>query len=254
MKSLNKYFFVSSSATAFWILAAFAPSASLAQPNPFDTYESDKEQLVASREAACQTKCPEPKPCPAQEVRGPSYVKGSKFLGARAAFNLNTSSNELLDGTRARNTTFIGRLSPSFGYMLRDNLEIGASLGYLGQRIQREDAPSTSSNVWLELSARYHIPISQRLDFSPELGLGGYLGVSKRPTDGTEAIPELTNTRGGSAAVYLNMGYALTHNVILNFDVHMLGLLGNESIESQSTTLPARALSSGLGLGIRYKF
>jgi len=108
--------------------------------------------------------------------------------------------------------------------------------------------------VWLELSARYHIPISQRLDFFPELGLGGYLGVSKRPTDGTEAIPELTNTRGGSAAVYLNMGYALTHNVILNFDVHMLGLLGNESIESQSTTLPARALSSGLGLGIRYKF
>ena len=98
------------------------------QPNPFDDYEKWKREDAAPAESpAPKTESPES----SEEELVFSLKKGTLTLGGRGMFSYTGTSNEVLSGSDESNTTLFYRLAPAVGYSIRDDVQLGGSIGLL---------------------------------------------------------------------------------------------------------------------------
>jgi hypothetical protein len=175
-------------------------------------------------------------------------------------FSYTGASNEVLGASDESNTTLFIRATPSVGYFVIDNLQIGASLGWLSRSLARESGGRSSENDWLfEATAHYYVPVTQRFAVVPGAGLGMYFGASDRTLRVLEQgvvreTTETTSTFGVLAGLYLGAAFQVSNGLQLRSGLALNALIGSEKIDSQDQSLAASTVHIGLPIEIFYTF
>ncbi len=237
-----------------------------ALPDPFDAYESSKQEEPPRENKPPNREEKEPEtsgnpPTSEEDTLSSHTEKGAWVLGAGTLFNYTTTTNELTSGRERDNTTLFFRIDPSLGYFVIDNLEVAVSAGLLGRQLERGGNDPATETSWLfEVSARYFWTLNRRFSLFFGLGLGGYFGSSERlitveqEGEGAQTITERTDTLGGSVSSSLGVGYALSRSLQFRAGLGFSGLLGQETLTSAKDPLAVSTLNTGLAIGVYYTF
>jgi hypothetical protein len=90
--------------------------------------------------------------------------RGDRFFGGNLRFALSSSGSNGYMSTG----TFFG-IAPEFGYLVADRVKIGGKIGY--------EVSSNAHAVTLTPNIAYYLPIIDRLYYTPQLNIGGGVGV-----------------------------------------------------------------------------
>ena len=93
-----------------------------------------------------------------------AQVKGDKYIGGNLKFAVSSTGS---NGYMSTGTYF--SIAPEFGYFIAHKVKIGAKLGY--------EVSSNAHAVTLTPNIAYYQPIIDRLYYTPQLNIGGGLGV-----------------------------------------------------------------------------
>lgn len=232
-------------------------------PDPFEDYKTvnpDAPPVVAVRPKEVEA-APKAVAADGENTAYVPFRRGSWLVGAGLAFSLNSSSNELVNGTDASNSNHFMRLQAHGGYFLIDRLQLGLGLGMMRKSLGREAGEnSTETDFFFELNAHYVLPIVPRFAFTPGVGMGLYFGGSDRrlyvtgPNNTSVATTETTSTFGFHATLDLLFAYQLSPGWQLRSGLMLSGLVGSESVDSASRSLSSSAFTVGLPLQVNYTF
>ena len=194
---------------------------------------------------------------------------GQLGLGFSGSFNYTWLSNDTLNdsltapsGATANNSTLFLLLSPELGYFFSDRAQITFGAGGLVRRLARtEEDSNTSTDLLINVGAKYHIPVTEVFTFIPGVGLGGYFGGSSRPvaiaaTDTADPIvaDESTSTFGFDLNGQIAFGYLVGERTSLITGLQLHYLIGFENISSIDNSLGVQTLNTSLTLGVHYFF
>lgn len=139
--------------------------------------------------------------------------KGEKFIGGNLKFAVSSSGS---NGFMNTGTYF--SVAPEFGYFIADNVKVGTKLGY--------EVSSNAHAITLTPNIAYYLPIIDKLYYTPQLNIGGGLGIYSGYEAGIFALDlELAsfeykpNENWGFSTSLVNLGYSLidrTNNVNFN--------------------------------------
>ncbi len=239
------------------ILAASSDVLAEDVPDPFVAYEQAEEPDDDSAEA--RDAPPDPPPKAAEE-----RVDSLEGLIAADTWQLSTgtsvsydrSTNELLDGDDATNSTYLFRLNLGLGHYLLDRVLIEGTAGFMVRRLARQGGASSTEQDWVfQARAWYILPLTNRLGLMTGLGLGGYVGSSTRQfrTDET-TLNEDTTTVGLAGDLMVGTMFTINDTDALRVLLDFTLLRGNEKVRSLDESLRVRASHFGLSLGYSHSF
>lgn len=243
--------------TFYWAAALIAlPAVAMAQPDPFEAYESARKPAPKAEPVAA--------PAPAARPRAPlvqSAREGTIFVGAGVVFNFTNATNELEEGGEATNSTYFLKLNPSVGYFITDNIELGAAAGLLARELDRGDGETTTDNAWLiSVTGRYFQPFSNAFSLYAGGAIGGAFGGSSRGLPVVDAegrdriLTEQTDTSALMLGADVGAAYMIRPQLQLRASVDLTWLTGSESITSLNKDLSVSTVNTGLGIGIHGAF
>lgn len=248
--------------TLYWVAALAAlpivatPTAAVAQPDPFEAYESARKPASKAEPVAAPAPRARPAPPSVQMVR-----EGALLLGAGMVFNFTNATNELEEGGEATNSTYFLKLNPSLGYFISDNIEIGAAAGLVARELDRGDGETTTDNAWfLSLTGRYFQPFTNAFSLYAGGSIGGAFGGSSRGLPVVDAegrdriLTEQTDTSALMLGADLGAAYMIRPRLQLRASIDLSWLSGSESITSLPKDLSVSSVNTGLGIGLHGVF
>ncbi len=240
-------------ALALSLLCGHARAAGEA-PDPFDDYDTSHPETPPVEAVATPTR-------PGREPAAPDaadlpWRRGQLNLAGLTTLSYAGSNSDLLDGSSQSNRNFFFRLSPHVGYFVLDQVELGASIGWLTKSINREGKTLSSEGDFLvEATASYVVPVSTRFALVPGAGLGFYTGSSSRlATVAGKQLDEQTSTRGIAFSLYPMLAYQITREWQLRSGLAVSLLYGSEKITSADTRLGTSAAYVSLPFQLTYIF
>lgn len=251
------YRYTGGAALALGALVAWAAPAG-AQPNPFDAWRAAQESPQPSEEAAAQPAAPTPA-APRADWGAPLRA-GRLLLSGHVLYAGTTTTNGLIDGGEADNSTLFLDLAPSLGWFVIDHLEVYGTVGLLVSQLDRNQSgdATTATQARFGVGARYYLPLHERFAVFGGLGLGGATGGSTRqvtvtPAEGaSQRVEQDTDTRAFALDLEVGAAYLLTPGVQLRAGVALVGLWGSETVDSQE--LDTSLLHNGVRLGAAWSF
>ncbi|WP_158542309.1 outer membrane beta-barrel protein [Lujinxingia litoralis] len=189
-----------------------------------------------------------------------AFRAGRWNAGIDSSFARTSATNELPSGQEASDSTLFLRLDASVGVMVVKRLEVGANIGLLARRLNRDEAAAaTETALTVQPMARYHMPMTDRFSTHVQLSLGPYFGGSSREVtvlEGTSAreVEERTSTLGFMLSTGLGVGYRVSEGLQIRFGVDMTWLWGRESIATLDESLSVKTTHLGTSAGLRYFF
>jgi opacity protein-like surface antigen len=253
------YRYTGGAALALGALLAWASPAE-AQPNPFDAWRAAQESPQPQPDGAT----PQPAPAPAPQAPAIDWgapLRAGRFtLSGHVLYAGTTTTNGLIDGGEADNSTLFLDLAPSFGWFVIDRLEVYGTVGLLVSQLDRNQSgdATTATQARFGVGARYYLPLHERFSVFGGLGLGGATGGSTRqitvtPAEGEpQRVEQDTDTRAFALDLEVGAAYLLTPSVQLRAGVALVGLWGSETVDSQD--LDTSLLHNGVRLGVAWSF
>lgn len=236
-------------------LGVSAPAlAAIEAPDPFQDYATSHPEAPPVEPIAQP-----PRAASADAAPGGLLVpvrRGAWQIGGFGTFAYAGSNSDLLGGGEESNRNLFFRLSPTFKYLVLDQVEIGGSIGLLTKSINREGKTiSSESDFLFEATGSYLIPLGSRFAFAPGAGLGLYFGESARPVtiNGNE-VDETTSTRGVALSLYPMVAYQLTPDWQLRSGISVTLLYGSELVKSADQRLATSAAYISFPIQVSYTF
>jgi hypothetical protein len=235
----------------------FASPAVLAAGNAPDPFE---DYAVSHPEAPpVEAVTPPTRPGASSSQEGSlalPWKRGNWQVGGFGTFSYSGSNSDLLSGGEESNRNLFLRLSPRVGYFLLDQVELGLSAGILTKSVNREGRTIASeSDLFVEGTVHYALPMASRFALVPGAGLGLYFGSSSRPVtiNGRES-DESTSSRGIALSIYPMLAYQLTPGWQIRSGLSMTLLYGSELIKSADKRLGTSGAYFGVPIQISYTF
>jgi hypothetical protein len=195
----------------------------------------------------------------AQTTQGTKVISGS--------VGISVYSNHLSNGDIKYSNSFI-QFYPTMGYLLKDNLEAGVSLGYLHSKSKfSEDGESsdykriTTGNVYsFSPYLKKYIPLSEKFALSGSLSAGLRIGKEKDEftTDHSTITEEKSN--GYFASFIPGVSYFISEKIGLTASFGNVGyskITTEDENSGDKTTLKSFGFdlrSSTFGFGFSYHF
>ncbi|RVU48511.1 hypothetical protein EA187_03485 [Lujinxingia sediminis] len=189
-----------------------------------------------------------------------AFRTGRWNTGIDASFARTSASNELPSGRVASDATLFLRVDGSVGVMVVKRLEVGATIGLLVRRLNRdEEAAATETAMTLQPMARYHLPMTDRFSTHVQVSLGPYFGGSSRDITVVEGDQQLraeerTRTLGLITSTGLGVGYRVSEGLQVRFGVDLTWLWGRERLSTSDDSLRVTTAHVGTSAGLRYFF
>lgn len=147
-----------------------------------------------------------------------SLAKGKLFVGGSLGFtSTSTKSEYKTGGTTFKSdgpTTTVFSLMPSFGYMLSNNLAVGAGLGFMSNRIKEDgdgsEETTTNNSLVFSPNVSYFMPFggSQRFGFLVNAAIPVSLGTTKHEVKSSNnSVSHKMHTRSFGFAVTPGLYY-----------------------------------------------
>lgn len=217
--------------------------------------------LALASPAAAQQQNPFTNGTVAESKRlGSAFRTGRWNTGIDASFARTSASNELPSGQVASDATLFLRVDGSVGVMVVKRLEVGANIGLLVRRLNRdEEAAATETALTIQPMARYHLPMTDRFSTHVHVSLGPYFGGSTREItivegDQQRRAEERTRTLGLITSTGLGVGYRVSEGLQVRFGVDLTWLWGRERLSTSDTSLSVTTTHIGTSAGLRYFF
>lgn len=234
---------------------AWAQSDPWTAPNPFEAHETNRStpsEAEMGRQGGGV----------AAPMGAAQFHAGTMLLGVGGLFSYTSATNGKPEGGTAENSTLFTRITPSFGYMLTDRVELAIAPGLLLRQIDRGGSEgNTNEEAFLvELTARYFVPLSPAFHLFAGGGMGGSFGTSERSLVVTDEegrdrdVTEQTSTSGFTLSLNTGAAYVLANQVQLRAGLELDWLTGTETIDSISKDLDLSTLSVGLAVAVHYLF
>lgn len=217
--------------------------------------------LLSARPAAAQQQNPfEAGDFSERDRLDSAFRTGRWNVGIDASFARTSASNELPSGRVASDATLFLRADGSVGVMVVKRLEVGANIGLLVRRLNRDDeAAATETAMTIQPMARYHLPMTDRFSTHVQVSLGPYFGGSTRDItviegDQQRRAEERTRTLGLITSTGLGVGYRVSEGLQVRFGVDMTWLWGRERLSTRDDSLRVTTTHVGTSAGLRYFF
>lgn len=177
--------------------------------------------------------------------------QGEFELGADLALLWSVDSSKPEGGDTVTFNSYYGDLGGHFGYMVQDLLEARVHVGWLRIVVSNQDeTPQRTNALVLTPQMLLHAPVSDGLALYSGIGVGGYIGQTKRDIQIQGKSLDAENSTNGLmgqilAGVLIETGPSFALRTGLRLD----GLVGREN-PSEGTDLPQRNTQNVKLLGV----
>lgn len=230
-----------------------APGMSHAQggaPDPFADYAREVSPPPATS----------PRPASAPTATSAARLAteaGGWSTGGRVMLSYSSRKNEVADGQEESNSNLFIRFAPALNYFLVDEFQLGVAFGPMVTSLARPGTDDARELDWLvELTANYFLRSGERFAFAPGIGVGVFFGSSDRKLilESGDEVSEATSTLGVAVSGYLSAVYQLSKTVQIRSGLAFTGLIGRESIDSESSNFSTRSMHLGFPVELFYTF
>lgn len=230
-------------------------------PDPFQAYEESEKPPADNPKKADpgEESAPSPKPAETQtsiDRVDSATAEGNWQFSSGTSFSFDRSTNELIDGNEATNSTYLFRLDLGLGLYVWDRVFVEGTAGLMMRRLAREGNTSATEQDWVFQSRLWYVaPISQRVALISGIGLGGYFGSSTREVEiEGSTINEETSTAGFAGDLMVGPMYMLSDAAAFRVLLDFTWLVGREKVPSLDESLGVSATHFGLGVGYTHSF